>query len=679
MNSFRKGICLIICCLCITVLQAQPNYDFSRLKRKKLGRGLVAVREDSATAIISWRYLESDHEDLGFDIFRNGTKINSNPVVNSTYFKDNNATNIDLEYRIVPVGSSSNSTVKYLLKKDSPYGYVNIPLNLPQGGVTPDGQNYFYTANDATVADVDGDGEYEIILKWEPSNAHDNAHDGYTGEVLIDCYKVSGNHLWRINMGRNIRAGAHYTQIIAYDLDSDGKAEVVLRTADGTTDGTGCVIGNAEADYRNEVGRILEGKEYLTVFDGVTGKAVHSVDYIPQRGNPNEWGDKRANRSDRFLACVAYLDGVNPSVVMCRGYYTRTVLAAFDYKEQRLTNKWVFDSATSGNEAYAGQGNHNLRVADVDGDGCDEIIYGSCTINNDGTGLYSTKMGHGDALHLTAFDPSSRKLQVWACHENKRDGSTLRDALTGNVIFQIPSSTDVGRCMAADIDPDHKGVEMWSTDSHGLLNIKGEVINSSLKGVPVNMAAWWDGDLTRELADGTRIFKYDHVNGGSKVIFDCNDCERNNWTKSNPCLIADIFGDWREEIVLRTKDNRNLRIFVTPYPTDYRFHSFMEDPVYRISVATQNVGYNQPSQAGFYFGSDIGKCFTEKELIIESDRVVLDAGMDYDSYQWSVGGNGRSVMVTTKEIPANRKTRIELAVTFRGQKFYDYVYVTFKP
>ena len=467
--------------------------------------------------------------------------------------------------------------------------------------------------------------------------------------------------------------------MIAYDLDGDGKAEVVFRTSDGTVDGAGNVIGDKDADYRNENGRILTGNEYLTLFDGLTGKALSTVDYIPERGNPADWGDDRANRSDRFLACVAYLDGEYPSVVMCRGYYTRTVLAAFDWRNGKLTNRWVFDSDTPGNEAYAGQGNHNLRVADVDGDGCDEIIYGSCTINNDGTGLYSTEMEHGDAIHLTAFDPSSSKLQVWDCHENGRDGSTFRDAETGNVIFQVRSRMDVGRCMAADIDPTNKGVEMWSLDSKGIRNIKGEVINNRTRRLPVNMATWWDGDLTRELLDGTRIFKYNHISGNSDVIFDCRECMKNNGTKSTPVLSADILGDWREELILKTRDNKNLRIFVTPHETDYRFHTFMEDPIYRISVATQNIGYNQPTQTGFYFGADIGKCFPEKELVVQGSSAILDAGMDYDSFHWSIGGSERTREVSVKEFSVNRRTKVELTVTFRGQEFKDYVYITFKP
>ena len=466
---------------------------------------------------------------------------------------------------------------------------------------------------------------------------------------------------------------------MVFDLDGDNKAEVVMKTADGIKDGNGNIIGDPTADYRNKNGRILTGPEFLTVFEGQTGKAVHTTDYIPPRGNLMSRGDDEANRADRFLACIAYLDGEHPSVVMCRGYYTRSVLAAYDFKDGLLTNRWVFDSDTPGNEAYAGQGNHNLRVGDVDGDGCDEIIYGSCAIDNTGKGLYSTGMGHGDAMHLTAFDPASKKLQVWDCHENKRDGSSFRDAETGKVIFQVNSNIDVGRCMAADIDPNSKGVEMWSIASQGIRNISGEVINSSPWSVSMNMASWWDGDLSRELLDGKRITKYNPAKGLSEELFNCQDCSKNNGTKSNPCLSADMLGDWREELILRTADNKNLRIYFTPYETNYRFHTFLEDPVYRISIATQNVAYNQPTQPGFYFGSDLGKCFSEKELTVNDDHVTLDAGIIYDSYQWSIGGKEHLRYITTKDIPAGKKTKIEVKVNYRGYQFNDFVFVTLNP
>lgn len=606
----------------VATMTAQPGYNYSKLQREKLNRGVVAIRENPSEVIVSWRYLSSDPIQTGFNVYRDGKKLTDTPITVSTLFRDKNNSQKTAVYEVRPVLKGKEThhiDGTYTLPGNAPLGYLEIPLQKPADGVTPAGDTYTYSPNDASIGDVDGDGEHEIILKWDPSNSHDNAHEGYTGEVYIDCYRMNGEQLWRINLGKNIRAGAHYTQFMVYDLDGDDKAEVVMRTADGTVDGKGKVIGNADADYREagtfdpsrnqmmKQGRILKGKEYLTVFSGDTGEALHTIDYIPARGNVADWGDAKGNRSDRFLACVAYLDGVHPSVVMCRGYYTRTVLAAFDWNGKELKNRWVFDSNHPGYEQYAGQGNHNLRVGDVDDDGCDEIIYGSCAIDHNGKGLYSTRMGHGDAIHLTHFDPSRKGLQVWDCHENKRDGSTYRDAATGEVLLQLKSNTDVGRCMAADIDPTHPGVEMWSGDSQGIRNVKGEIIAPKMRKMPTNMAVWWDGDLLRELLDRNMIIKYDWENKKFVPLVKFTGTLFNNGTKSNPCLQGDIIGDWREEVLVRSEDNASLRLYVSTIPTEYRFHTFLEEPIYRISIATQNVGYNQPTQPGFYFGPDLIK------------------------------------------------------------------------
>ena len=621
MIQIKKQICAMAACLPIAIAMGQPAYDYSKLQREDLGRGVVAFRESQSDVCLSWRYLSSDATQVSFNIYRDGKKIANVPANAGTFYRDAYDGTGKAVYEVRPIVNGKELSDKcgtYILPANAPVGYLEIPMDKPADGVTPAGDTYTYSASDSSIGDVDGDGEYEFIVKWDPSNSHDNAHDGYTGNVFFDCYRLNGEKLWRIDLGHNVRAGAHYTQFMVFDLDGDGRAEVVMKTSDGTIDGKGKIIGDANADYREKgvpgkgktpvnQGRILTGNEYLTVFNGLTGAAMHTIDYVPARGNLSDWGDNRANRSDRFLACVAYLDGVHPSVVMCRGYYTRAVLAAFDWDGKRLKQHWVFDSNNPGCEGYAGQGNHNLRVGDVDGDGCDEIIYGSCAIDHDGTGLYTTGMNHGDAMHLTAFSPDMPGLQVWACHENRKDGSSFRDAATGKVLFQIKSNIDVGRCMAADIDPRNPGVEMWSSDSHGVYNTKGEAIRPEVKPLSINMAVWWDGDLLRELLDHETVSKYDPQADTCRPLIKLGGCAFNNGTKSNPCLQGDIVGDWREEVLVRTEDSRSLRLYVSPIPTSYRFHTFLEDPVYRISIATQNVAYNQPTQPGFYFGPDLKK------------------------------------------------------------------------
>lgn len=601
-----------------TQVLGQPNYA-PDIQKESLGRGLICLRDGDSIAV-SWRMLPSDNKETSFNIYNNNNRLNNKPISRATFFKTSlSEKNANITLVAVKKGKEQ-ATDKYTYKLSSTAkDYLSIPLVKPADGVTPDGRRYTYSANDASVGDVDGDGEYEVFLKWDPSNAHDNSHEGYTGNVLIDCYTLSGEHLWRIDLGRNIRAGAHYTQFLVFDFDGDGRSEMIVKTADGTVDGQGHAIGDKEANWvksgviensiagkidrqqRNIVGRILDGPEYLTVFDGLTGRALKTVDYQPPRGDVAAWGDNYGNRCDRFLAAVAYLDGKHPSAVMCRGYYTKTYLAAYDWDGTNLSLRWLFDSQTE--KGYSGQGNHNLRVGDVDGDGCDEITYGSMAVDHDGKGLYTTGMGHGDAIHQYAFYPDSTQLQIWDVHENQKDGSDFRDAKTGRIIFQIPDKSDVGRGMAADIDPNNAGLEMWSSSQRGYFDVKGN-LHAASTWIPQNSAVWWDGDLLRELLDRNAVMKWNWEKQSVDVVkdFRTEGCSFNNGSKQNPCLSADILGDWREEVIVRDNASTELRIYSTTIPTQYRYPSFMYDIPYRVSVASENVGYNQPPETGFYFG-----------------------------------------------------------------------------
>mgnify|MGYP001037423968 CR=1 FL=1 len=566
-----------------------------------LNRGLVAVKVKQGV-YVGWRLMGTEFDSTSFNLYRDGKKVNTHPITDSTNYLDPNGT-IDSTYYVAALINNQEQTPSEAVKVWDT-NCLRIPLNKPENGVTLDGIEYCYNANDASCGDLDGDGEYEIVLKWDPSNSHDNAHGGYTGNVYLDAYKLDGTHLWRIDLGRNIRAGAHYTQFLVYDFDGDGKAEVVFKTADGTIDGQGNVIGDPDADFRNEHGFVLDGPEYLTVFDGETGKALATTDYYPPRGNVADWGDNRGNRVDRFLACAAYLDGVRPSIVMCRGYYTRTVLAAYNWNGRELTQLWVFDSNDPGNEAYAGQGNHNLSVADVDGDGKDEIIYGSCVIDHDGTGLYSTGLCHGDAMHVGNFDPSRPGLEVYQVHEVPSDNSIeVHDAKTGEILWGYPANDDVGRGTCGDIDPRYSGEECWANGK--LYTIKGELIGDAPWSV--NFAIWWDGDLLRELLDKNRIDKWDYENQKLVNLFTAVECASNNGTKATPCLQADLFGDWREEVVWRNIDSTALFVFTTTDVTKHKIYTLMHDPVYRLGIVWQNVAYNQPPHTGFYLGHGMEK------------------------------------------------------------------------
>ena len=612
---------------------------------ERLGRGVVAIAQPDGKVFVSWRLLATDAPSVVFDVYRQlGTiapvKLNEKPLAAGTNWLDATAKKGDAatySVRVSGTAAAKAAADASATAKVWNDGYLRLPLQPPPGGTVRSGAEtspYIYTANDASAADLDGDGQYEIVLKWEPTNAHDNSQGGLTGPVLLDAYKLDGTRLWRINLGRNIRAGAHYTQFMVFDLDGDGRAEVACKTADGTVDGQGIVIGDAGKDYRSltvptdgasvpgprdaKYGRILAGPEYFTVFNGLTGGALASTPYLPARGDIGTWGgiggnggnDSYGNRVDRMLACVAYLDGAKPSVVMCRGYYGRTVLAAWDWRGGKLSSRWVFDSKDDKNP-YSGMGNHALSVNDVDGDGRDEIVYGAMVVDDNGTGLFSTGLRHGDALHVTDLDPSQPGLEAWGVHENEDKvpgyengpGAALYAAGTGKVLVSKLPGEDVGRGMAADIDPRYPGAELWvSNPELGLLSCKGERIGPSPRSV--NFGLWWDGDLLRELLNDTRVEKWDYQAGQLSPLlegkaFGAASC---NGTKATPCLSADLLGDWREEVVWRTADNSALLIFSTTIPTPHRLVTLMQDRAYRVAVARENVGYNQPPHPGFFLG-----------------------------------------------------------------------------
>ncbi|POH61092.1 G-D-S-L family lipolytic protein [Arthrobacter glacialis] len=585
---------------------------------ERLDRAPVAVDTEKGV-YLGWRMLGLDPDSIAFNVYRDGVKITDAPVTGSTNLLDADGTS-KARYRISTVlnGAELWATESFTVWDAQT---LDVPLQKPADDYTKDGQPYSYRASDASIGDVDGDGSYEIILKWDPTLSKDNSQAGYTGIVYVDAYKLDGTRLWRIDLGKNIRAGAHYTQFQVYDLNGDGKAEVTLKTADGTVDGAGTVIGDPRADYRNSSGYILSGPEYVTVFNGATGAAIDTIDYTPERGDVGAWGDAYGNRVDRFLAGVAYLDGEHPSVIFSRGYYTRTVVAAYDFDGTTLSKRWTFDSNSAGDE-YRGQGNHQFSVADVDGDQKDEIVFGSMTIDDNGSVLYNTKLGHGDAIHVSDLDPSRPGMEVFAVHEEAPSkhgiGATFRDAATGEVLWSIPATKDTGRGAAADIDPTQQGAEAWAIGGTAAWNspvgelhaADGALIGTSIPAA--NFLTWWDGDLLREITDHEwtdasrtgvpTISKWDWTTNTSKEIYRAAGTLTNNDTKGSPSLQADLFGDWREEIVTRLDDSSALRIATTVDLTDHRLRTLQSDPVYRLGVAWQNTAYNQPPHTSYFLG-----------------------------------------------------------------------------
>ncbi|NGZ74684.1 rhamnogalacturonan lyase family protein [Saccharibacillus alkalitolerans] len=620
-----------------------------------LDRGLVAVLVDDGV-FLSWKYLSTDSDDTAFNIYKNGVKVNAAPIEDGTNYVDK--TGFDSSQYQISTVVAGKEQMQPDVASVWHRQYLPIPLDKPADGRTKDGGTYSYYAGDASVADLDGDGEYEIVFLWSPSNSRDNSQAGYTGNVYIDAVKMDGTKLWRIDLGVNIRAGTHYTQLMVYDLDGNGKAEVVVKTADGTKDGQGKIIGDGTKDYRNESGYILSGPEYLTLFDGETGAAVSTVNYDPPRGNVGDWGDGYGNRVDRFLGGIAYLDGSKPSVVMTRGYYTRSVIAAYDYVGGQLAKRWIFDTNEAGRK-YESQGNHNLSVLDVDGDGRDEIMFGALAIDDDGSLLYSTGLGHGDAIHAGKLDPNRAGYQVVSVHEHADAayGLEMRDAGTGEILWGEYTGKDTGRGMSADIDPNYPGYESWATtiaDGKSVpvtrtYSADGKAVYAPEQSPKsANFAIWWDGDLQRELFDhqwdastakGTPVvYKWDYENKKLNEIFRATGALTNNHTKGNPALQADILGDWREEILVRSEDSSEYRLYTTTVPTEYRIPTLMHDPVYRMGVAWQNVSYNQPPHTGFYLGAEATE-FPKAKLKLTGGARQTEAVYRFDFGTETTAGN----------------------------------------
>lgn len=589
---------------------------------EKLSRGLIGIPTEEGM-YFSWRMTLEDAAGLQFDLYRSSgggaeVKLNKEPIDRTSDFLDRTV-DYTVDNRWTLKATTGEVATWTRLKGEKRNPYLSIPVCKPEDGEIA-GESFTYTANDCSVGDLDGDGEYEIILKWSPSNSKRPPQRGFTGNTYLDAYKMDGRRLWRIDLGPNVRSGAATTNFLVFDFDGDGCAEICCKTGDGTVDGLGHRIGDAQADWRTwdkkspTYGKIVNGPEYLTVFEGRTGKELDSKEYIPTRYPLDGWGgvggncgnDNTGGRSDRFTAGVAFLDGKTPSPIMVRGWYGRTVVAAWTFTNGALKHTWTFDSAAPGWEAYSGMGNHSVTVADFDGDGCDEICVGAMTVDHDGKGLFTTGLRHGDALHAGRFIPSRQGMQVFGVHENEGDNEIVKrtpavamfDGATGEIIWQDGLGQDASRGVAADIDPRYDGAECWCNIGGLRRGDTGEII-SNRKPDSCNFTIYWDADPLAELLDHVSISKWNWNAESTDLLLKAEGVVSNNGTKGNPCLSGDILGDWREEVIWPSEDQTELRIYSTTIPAVDRRATWMNDRQYRLAIAWQNVAYNQPPHPSF--------------------------------------------------------------------------------
>ncbi|MBQ3636295.1 MAG: FG-GAP repeat protein [Bacteroidales bacterium] len=689
MNRMQRAVVAVTLSLGIYGSAAAQDFAY-----EKLDRGLVGVKTSSGV-FLSWRLLGTDDGAVSFDIYRDGELVNTDGHLTSkTNYVDAAGTATSV-YTLKTFNAEGEEVETTMLEELWGSQAKRIKLDVPAAGTHPETDypgSYWYRPNDASVGDVDGDGQYEIILKWDPNDSKDNSQyppetkykpigtvsRAYTGNTIIDCYTLSGERKWRINLGRNIRSGAHYTQFLVYDLDGDGKAEVACKTAPGSIDGLGKYVTEAATDEEiknadntklyitkngSKTGFIVSGPEYYTVFNGETGAAMHTVNYQPARSIAS-FGDSYGNRSERYLAAVAYLKGVNgelrPCLINSRGYYTQAYVWAAQFDGHEIKTVWLHKSESLANSfkvvgpdgtetTYAGKpctsgvtkadtyqgknnagagnlygnGNHNMSVADVDGDGYDEILWGAAALDDDGKVLYSTGYGHGDAMHVADLDPTRPGLEVFEVHEEKFNAThgcwDVHDAATGEILLKGgPADQDNGRGIAAQLSASHYGAYFYSgSDKVTRSCVTGEQITTNTGST--NFRIYWDGDPQEELLDGAnrnweqqsqqvQIKKYYDSSKAYSTLATLNGMTCNT-TKSTPTFMGDILGDWREEIVLHDSiapDNMELVIYTTTIPSDYRVVTLPHDHTYRMGMVWEQTAYNQPPHIGYYLPDRLG-------------------------------------------------------------------------
>ena len=706
---------------------------------EKLDRGLIAIKTDGGV-YLSWRLFDSEDNIFGsadknvsFNVYRDGKKISE--VATKTNYVDST---VGTNYSVAPVinGVEGEKCDAVTVYNNS---YFDIPLSKPDDETIydPSGNElatYSFFPADCSTGDVDGDGEYEIIVKWT-SHERDVGTPAYSGTVHLAAYKLDGTKLWKndIELGKNVYSSAHTLQFLVYDFDGDGKSEVRCQTSLGSKDGQGKYVSNAAqtdeeikaitdkenstADYRSSSGVITKGEEFLTVFNGETGAAMDTISLPTTRGSENgvDYGDDFGNRSNRFVSDIAYLDGEKPYAIYLRGYYfgrngkQRTSIAGISWDGTALSPTYRFDTQKGqegyydGAYQYVGNGNHNCTVADVDNDGKDEFITGAlCMEVNDDNEFrpkWCTYLQHGDALHIGNYDPTHTGFEFFTVHEDSGTnslsgnditldfGMSVIDAETGNIMFHEGASDDTGRGVMANVGAGGY-YQIWSAKNSARQSNGGTDFTTatSLTGrntPSMNFRIFWDGDLYDNLLNGANITDWNGRNMSNIFSAGNYDCVSINGTKANPSLQADLFGDWREEVVYPTSDGTALRVFSTTDTTDYKIKTLMQDPVYRSGVAAEQTAYNQPPHVGFYMGKEVFETrkITSITITTQPTRTSYIPGESFDKTGMVVKANysdGTSEEIsayTVSEIDKDKIGEQTLTVSYLGKTDTITIYV----
>jgi len=601
-------------------------------KMDSLDRGLVAVNMNNGSNqgnFVSWRILGEEYYDVTYNIYRDGTKLNSTPLTVSNYTDSGGSSSSSYTVSAVingveqaqcsavtPWSSAYQRTTWGTTVHRTYAGYKDITL---QNVYSRNGTDVTssYSPNDAEVADLDGDGELEIIIKRRNTDDADALYVTMSDPAydVFEAYKMDGTRLWWIDAGPNmVSGGSHEFNLIAYDWDLDGKAEIVLRGADDMiihmSDGTTQTIGTSGVDTRSSVSHVANmtytntGNEYLIYMNGETGKPYQVMTYPLARGSASDWGDSYGHRSSKYFFGAPYLDGRKPSIFLARGIYTKIMMAAYDVdaSSHSLTQKWTWSCSDSSSDWY-GQGYHNYVVADVDWDGRDEIVYGSMVIDDNGLGLSTTGFGHGDAQHVGDFDPYRHGQEVFACNEDE-PSMNYRDATTSDVYYRLEGTEDDGRALCGNFSNDYPGSLGRSTQSGMVSTVTDAVIDDATSLIDwsdLNFRIYWDGDLLDEILNSPGTEKEAKIDKpGSGRIFTSSGCNMNNSSKNHPCFSGDILGDWREEIIVRC--GTNIRIYTTAIASDYGIYTLWHDMQYRQAMVWQMHAYNQPPHPSFFLG-----------------------------------------------------------------------------